>query len=891
MIGTVISHYKVLEKLGAGAMGVVYKAEDLSLGRPVALKFLPPQCSANDDEKGRFIQEARAASALDHPNICAVHEIDESQFGQMFIVMAYYDGETLDKRIKRGALTIEDAIDIGLQIASGLAKAHSQRVVHRDLKPANIIVTSEGVVKILDFGLAQLGSLHITPAGTIMGTPAYMSPEQILQEKVDHRTDIWSAGVVFYEALTGKLPFVGEYHQALAFAIINEDPRSMLELRGDLPSELDRLICTRALAKNVTERLPDCKELIRELQTIRNDTKAHSNPLGANVATAPRLRPVTAGSKTGSRLERPWRAAGLAALLALLLAAVSLLVVRVAPLGEPQNLSVGTLPAVQRLAILRFQSLSGDRSSQALCDGLLDIIASELTASESFHQTLAVFPASEILQRDIRTPSQARKEFGANLAVAGTVLFEEDRLRLVLNLINLEDMRQLHSKIIHGSTTNLRALESEVVTSLTSMLGLQYPFTETAQAGAPRPSPAHPGGHEFYLQGRGYLTRYDKTVENVDTAIKLFRQAIHISPQDALAHSGLCEAYWRKFRYEKDHVWVQLAAKSCEDALKLNDNLAPVHATQGLVHAGTGEHEKAVEDYRRALELDPRDARAYHGLGLAYQSLGLFGEAEATLRKAIEVRPESWLGYNHLGLFYYYRGRYRESIEQLRHVVRLTPDNARGYLDLGAVLYYMEDFDQARAMFEKSISIEPMFRALGNLGELYFQDGRVEEAIRLYKEALGINDREHTLWGNLGDAYLAQAETSQQARASYKKAAELVSKSLEINPDSAGDLSFLALYRARLGHSEDALRLITKAVQQPDASPNVFLRAGEVCEVLNRRTAAIDWVSKAIGLGYSVNLVKRKYLFRELLEDPAFESKLSETGLAPIPTPHEYAVL
>jgi tetratricopeptide (TPR) repeat protein len=203
----------------------------------------------------------------------------------------------------------------------------------------------------------------------------------------------------------------------------------------------------------------------------------------------------------------------------------------------------------------------------------------------------------------------------------------------------------------------------------------------------------------------------------------------------------------------------------------------------------------------------------------------------------------------------------------------------------------VEDFDQARAMFERSISIEPMFRALSNLGELYFQDGRAEEAIRLYKEALRINDREHTLWGNLGDAYLAQSKTSHQARASYEKAAELVSKSLDINPDSAAELSFLALYRARLGHSEDALKLITKAVLRPDATPTVFLRAGEVCEVLNRRTAAIGWVSKAIGLGYSANLVRRNYVFRELLKDLAFESKLLDTGLSPPMTAHKHIVL
>ena len=879
MIGSIISHYKILEKLGAGAMGVVYKAEDLTLGRLVALKFLPPQYSADADEKRRFIQEARAASALDHPNICTVHEIDESQFGQMFIVMAYYDGETLDKKIKRGALAIEEGIDIGLQIASGLAKAHSQGIVHRDLKPANVIVTGEGVVKILDFGLAKLGSLQLTPEGTVMGTPAYMSPEQVLQEKVDHRTDIWSAGVVLYEALTGKLPFHGEYHQALTYSIVNEDPKSMSELREDVLPKLDQFICTRALAKKVKDRLPDCKQFARELQVNRTGPGVTSRRLHAHTTTAPRSPPVRAGPKTGAWFDRRWRAVGIAALCLLLGVAVWALVLSVAPPGKLET----TVPDLKRIAILRFLSPSKDPTSQALCDGLLEIITSELTAMESFHQRLAVVPAREIVQRDIRTPSQAHKEFGANLAVTGSVRFEGDTLRVILTLINNEVMRELSAKTIWGSTTGLRELESKVVTALTGMLGLHFPEPNLFQSASPRPTGGRPGGHQFYLQGRGYLTRYDKTVANVDTAMDLFKRALASGPQDALAHSGLCEAYWRKYRYEKDHRWVRLAVESCEQALKLNDKLAPVHVTQGLVHAGTGEHEKAGADYRRALELDPRDARAYQGLGRAYESLGLFEKAESTLKKAIDVRPESWLGYNHLGLFYYDRGRYADSVEQLRHVVRLTPDNARGYLNLGALLYYVEDFDQAREMFEKSIKIEPQFRALSNLGQLYFQDGRDQEAVQLYKRALAmpLRDREYTLWGYLGDAYLRRAETSHKARASYEKAAALASKALEVNPESATELSFLALYRARLGQREDALKLITKAVQLPNVTPNEFLRAGEVFELLNDRNAAIGWVLKAMSLGYSVKLVMRSHALRELCKDPEFESLLSAAKTPP----------
>ncbi|MCI0559585.1 MAG: serine/threonine protein kinase, partial [Nitrososphaera sp.] len=211
MIGQTISHYKILEKLGGGGMGVVYKAQDLKLDRFVALKFLPPHLSADEDEKKRFIHEAKAASALDHPNICAIYEIDETEDGQMFIAMAYYEGETLKKKIERGPLPIDQTIDLAIQIAQGLAKAHKHGITHRDIKPANVMITNEGVAKIVDFGLAKLaGQTKLTKSGMTVGTVAYMSPEQARGEEVDHRTDIWALGVVLYEMITGQLPFKGE---------------------------------------------------------------------------------------------------------------------------------------------------------------------------------------------------------------------------------------------------------------------------------------------------------------------------------------------------------------------------------------------------------------------------------------------------------------------------------------------------------------------------------------------------------------------------------------------------------------------------------------------------------------------------------------------------------
>jgi len=269
MIGKTISHYKILEKLGGGGMGVVYKAEDIKLKRTVALKFLPPDLTRDDESKVRFIQEAQAASALEHNNICTIHEVDETEDGQLFIVMACYEGDTLKKKIEQGPLEIEDAVSIALQVAQGLSKAHEKGIVHRDIKPANIMVTDDGVVKILDFGLAKLtGQTRITKTATTLGTIAYMSPEQARGEEVDQRTDIWSMGVILYQMVTGQLPFKGEYEQAVVYSILNDEPGPMSKLKADVPEEIEEIV-QKSLQKVVEKRYQDIADILDPLEVLK----------------------------------------------------------------------------------------------------------------------------------------------------------------------------------------------------------------------------------------------------------------------------------------------------------------------------------------------------------------------------------------------------------------------------------------------------------------------------------------------------------------------------------------------------------------------------------------------------------------------------------------------
>ncbi|TFH42259.1 MAG: serine/threonine protein kinase, partial [ANME-2 cluster archaeon] len=293
MIGKTILHYKILEKLGEGGMGVVYKAEDIKLERIVALKFLPPHMLANKEAEQRFISEAKAASSLEHNNICAIHEISETEDGQLFIAMSYLEGKTLREKIDTSPLKVDEAISIAIQTAEGLKLAHEKGIVHRDIKPANIMITTDGTAKIMDFGLAKLGGkTKLTQMGTTLGTFAYMSPEQSKGEEVDKRADIWSLGVVLYEMLTGQLPFKGDYEQAVIYSIINESPEPVTAVRTGVPMELER-ITNKLLAKNINERYQSMTDALVDLQTLRNkSTTSDVSSITKNIIQRKRKLPL-----------------------------------------------------------------------------------------------------------------------------------------------------------------------------------------------------------------------------------------------------------------------------------------------------------------------------------------------------------------------------------------------------------------------------------------------------------------------------------------------------------------------------------------------------------------------------------------------------------------------
>ncbi|HUX05946.1 MAG TPA: protein kinase, partial [Acidobacteriota bacterium] len=650
MIGETISHYTIEEKLGEGGMGEVYKARDTKLERVVALKFLPEKVTDDPEAKSRFLREARAASKLDHPNICTVFEIDQTDDGKTFIAMSHCPGISLRERLKEKSLSTAEAVEIAIQIGEGLDEAHRHGIVHRDIKPGNIMITEQTKVKIVDFGLAKLrDSLQITKTGKAMGTAAYMSPEQVRGEDVDFRSDIWSLGVVLYEMLAGSLPFQGEYEAAVIYSILNREPQDFADADEGITAELQR-IALKALEKAPDSRYRCMTDFVDALRRI------HDAFVTATKELASADTPETAARKKA--LPVVFVSAAVAAFSAVLI----VLALFIAPAVQ-RWFGGSPLPAKKHLAILPFSLIGGEAEDQAMCDGLMETLCSKLTSFEQFQQTIWIVPTREIIEENVTSPSHARGSFGVSLVVTGSVQRIGDSAQLTLNLVDTSSLRQIRSAQLFEPFSNIHQLQSRAVGKLVEMLEFEMPQQSRAAifAGDTLTSDAF----KYYLQGRGFLQHYQDTA-NIDRAMDSFNKAISADPDYALAYAGLGEACFRKFRATRDGNWLEEGTNHCERALTLNDSLAQVHNTAGLLLMASGRYEQAAGEFRKALEINPVNAEALGGLGQSYERLGNSADAERIYLEAINLRPEYWSGYNDIGIFYLSLGRYDEAEAQFK---------------------------------------------------------------------------------------------------------------------------------------------------------------------------------------------------------------------------------
>ncbi len=883
-IGEAIGHYEIREKLGAGGMGEVYRAKDLHLGREVAIKVLLRNVAADPNRLIRFEQEARAASALNHPNIVTIHEIGHHDGGP-YIVMELVEGRTLRTLLAWGrpALT-KRTLEYAAQIAEGLAKAHAAGIVHRDLKPENVMVTGDGRVKLLDFGLAKLvtsGSGDKTPeadstaptaealafkspdthSGAVLGTAGYMSPEQARGEPVDFRGDQFALGAILYEIATGQRAFRRESTVQTLAAIIEMEPQPLVVLNPSAPPAFCQIV-ERCLAKDPQDRYASTGDLARELKQAAEQLE------DAPTLSSP---PPTYRPRQPMRHGRLRRAAAVGAALAL-----GGLVLWSGPVHDA--LFGGPLPRVKQLAVLPFSHAGADATSQAFCDGLAETLTSKLTELERFQGSLSVLPASELRGSAVTTVAAARRSFGVTLAVTGSVQRTGDRIRLTVNLVDARTLRQLRARSLDTRLEDLATLQDTVVQAVADMLELEVGAEAGRVLAAGRTSVA--GAYDLYLQGKGHLQRYENE-DRVKQAISAFQGALQKDTGYALAYAGLCEAHLRLYRLTKDPQSVDVARHSCDRALEINDLLAPVHVSLGNLREETGEAEAALRDYERALALDPSSLEALKGSGSALERLGRAREAETAYKKALEQRPGDSSTHLYLGTFYFRQARYAEAEREFRRVIELSPDNTRGYANLGGLLHQLGRDDEAAPLLQRALAIRPTPDAASNLATIEFSRGRYAEAARAYERAIELSDRDYRLWRNLAAArFLAPGERD-RAAAAYDKAAVLAEAGLAVNPRDAAVLIDLADCRAMLGDRARARDLVARALVAAPGDVEVMQQAASVYEQLGDRAAALQWIRRALAGGYPIEQVDGDPFLKGLRADPRFPA----SAASPIPGP------
>lgn len=854
MIGKTISHYKIIEKLGEGGMGVVYKAEDTKLKRIVTLKFIKLQAMGVTEEKTRFMREAQAVAALDHPNICTIYEIDDVK-GQTFIAMAYIKGQSLQKKIESAPLKLEEVLDIGMQVAQGLQEAHEKKIVHRDIKSSNIMVTEKGQAKIMDFGIAKLAEgTELTKTATIMGTVAYMSPEQAYGETVDHRTDIWSLGTVLYETLTGQTPFKGEYQQVVLHSILNKNPQPITSLRSGVPLELEGIV-NKCLEKDPSERYQTVADLIADLKRLKRDMTTGKAAILTTTAPAPHPLPQLL-----RKIVLPIGAVVLALLFLLVLPSTRRVV---------ENwLGFEIIPTEKRLVILPLTVVGGDSSQLVFCEGLVETLISQLTRLEQFQRSLWVLPYMDVSEFEITSPSEAQRIFRVTLVLRGSFKRIGDMFSLSLKLVDTKTLRELNSLTITDHIANISTLQEDVAIKLVDMLGveLQPQIRHVLSAGGT----TIPGAYESYLQGLGYMIRAEKE-ENLDYAISLFEQTIRQDPHYALAYAELGKAYWQKYKLTKESDFVEKAQSSCKRAIKISDRLAPVHVTLGIIYRETGEYEEAFKEFQHALKLDLESYDAYIGLAITYAKDEKPTEAEESYKKLIRLKPSYWRAYSHLGNFYYRLGHNAEAEKMFRHSTELMTENVLDCNNLIAIYYLLGQNDSATAMFEKSIAIKPNADAYSNMGSIYFFQRRYADALVLYEEAVALGENDYTILGNLADSYRYTPGYSEKAQEAYKRAIQLAEEKLEIAPRYAQLRSSLAVYYAKLADRKNALAEISKARKLAPKDVPILLNRILVFELVNKRDQAIQALQEYIELGGSPEEVRNHPDLSGLRTDPRFQ--------------------
>jgi TolB-like protein/Tfp pilus assembly protein PilF len=863
-IGDTISHYRILEHLGGGGMGVVYMAEDLKLERTVALKFLPPEWSRDPDARVRFIREARAASTLDHPNICTIHEIDETDEGRLFIAMAYYEGDTLKQRIERGALQIDDAVDLAIQMAEGLQRAHEAGIVHRDVKPANVIITERGETKIVDFGLAKLaGEFGLTQTGSTMGTPHYMSPEQARGDDVGPGTDIWSLGVVIHEMVSGVKSFRGESGDAVVHSILHEQPLPLRELRPDTPQMLERIV-TRTLEKDAERRYASVKELLSDLRALRlNMTEAHLE---------------TTALRVGSK--RRWLRIAPPVVGALLLVVVAMLLWRARQEAPPEPTHEGP----KRIVVLPFLNL-GSPEDEYFADGMSVELINRLAAVSGLH-VISTTTAMRYKGSQKSIPEIGR-ELGVEYALEGEVRWEpggegKGRVRISPQLVLIAEDRHIWRDQFDREIESIFAVQSDIARRVADQLEVALLEPERVALDA-RPTD-NMEAYSAYLYGLDQLEVF--APETVRVARAMFERAVELDPDFALAHAVLSQIHSMAFafRFDLDPERMAKAKRAADRALELDPNVPEVHVALGMFHNFSGDSDRALAEYHAALTLRPNDADALEQMALVQRSRGQWQKAVDLLRRAVELDPKNAFPLASLASTYWKLRRYPEAEDTMDRAIAIAPDRGDLYLVKGMIDWSWRGPSHAREVIQKAAEISP--EMAGMICLLEFEE-------RNYDSARTCFDRFSQQVSPRSPMYLPIAffdsECSNRmgmpdlARQRLEQARGVLEHAAGARPEDATIRSWLGLVYAGLGRKEDAIREGERAValqpisESADLGPTHLTTLATIYNYVGEFEAALDTLEQVLSIPGEISVTWLQGATYDSLRDhPRFAEIIEE---------------
>jgi len=734
-IGQTISHYRIVEKLGGGGMGVVYKAEDTRLHRAVGLKFLPTELLHDSAALERFRREAQAASALNHPNICTIYDIGE-QDGQQFIAMEFLDGETLKQRISGKPLPFDEMLELAIQIADALRAAHAQGIIHRDIKPANLFVTNLGNAKILDFGLAKFASAIedgasmmptatedtlLTSPGSAVGTVAYMSPEQARGEELDARTDLFSFAAVLYEMATGRMAFPGNSAAVIHDGILNRTPIAASQINRGLPPKSDEII-GKALEKDRKLRYQSAAEIRTDLQRLKRDTDSVRVPAATSAAVDVRQL----GQPHPAPRLLHWSIALLSlAILAAVLSVWNVFHVRDRLTGNLQG------PRIHSLAVLPLTNLSGDPAQEFFSDGMTDALITDLAQIGSL-KVISRTSAMRYKKTDKSLPEIAR-ELNVDGIIEGSVQRSGDRVRVTAQLIEGSTDRHIWASSYDREMRDVLALQSEVSLGIARQIKIAL-GPQSASPVSPRP--VAPAVYESYLKGR-YELHKAETPAGLEEALRQFQAALDADPTFAPAYVGLASTYSNlatvfigKPPYEARQKVFAAAGK----ALELDPQLVEAHVVLADTLAEDWRWSEAEAEYKRAIGLSPSDADAHAGLADWFLCQGQTEEALSFARRAQELDPLALHGTD-IGWILFNARRYDEAIRELRTVLAVEPESVGALWFLGFALIGAEKYDEAVQTLERVASAtQRSSGVLGLLVSAYARAGRRAEALRILGE-------------------------------------------------------------------------------------------------------------------------------------------------------------